>query len=464
MVGRGYLPKRRVVHGVRATVIRMYQKPVLIVVSSAFLWACGSEPQRTNDPVEDASPPTDGRGAAGDAPLDGMGRGADATSIPRVDGGNRFPFPQNQRSARCTYAAGADPEHVRQSYVAWKNELVTASGAGGHLRVRRPNSPGGEIDSTVSEGIAYGMMLAVVMDDPDLFDELWKYSQLWLDANGLMHWYINAAGTAALGTGAATDSDEDMAWALVMASRKWGGSGTLSTTYLEAAQAQIARIWQHEVDHTRGDLLLAGDTWGTNIIFNPSYFAPSEYRVFGEVTGKVVEWNRVIDTGYAVIAKSLNAMSGNATNGLVPAWCDVDGVPKPPSTGSATNYQYDSARTPFRIGQDYCYYGEPRAASYLAAVSDFFATLGAGNIVDGYDLDGRPRPDPATPAGSPQSAVFVGGAAVGAMHDAKYRPLLDDAYARVATGQLLARSRYYNLSWTGLTLAMMTGNLFDYPR
>jgi hypothetical protein len=248
-----------------------------------------------------------------------------------------------------------------------------------------------------------------------------------------------------------------------MASRKWGGSGTLTTSYLEAAQVQIGRIWQHEVDHTRGDLLLPGDTWGSNIVFNPSYFAPSEYRVFGQVTGKVDEWNRVIDTGYAVIAKSLNATSGNATNGLVPAWCDVNGAPQPPSAGSATNYQYDSARTPLRLGQDYCYYGEPRAATYLAAISTFFGAIGAGNIVDGYDLDGKPRPDPATPAGSPQSAVFVGGAAVGAMHDAKYRALLDEGYMRVATGELLARSRYYNLSWTALSLAVLTGNLYDYP-
>jgi hypothetical protein len=448
----------------------MYAKPLFIAAAGTLFWACASDPQMSRagaggSAMEDGSSPADAKNpGAGGALVDGGGPAGppDGGSIP-TDAGNRFPFPQNWRSARCTYPASATAEHVRQAYLAWKDELVTADGAGGHLRVRRPNSPGGELNSTVSEGIAYGMMLAVVMDDQRLFDELWKYSQLWLDANGLMHWYINAAGTATLGTGAATDSDEDMAWALVMASRKWGGSGTLMNAYIDVAKAQIDRIWQYEVDHARGDLLLAGDSWGSNIIFNPSYFAPSEYRVFGQVTGKIDDWNRVIDTGYAVIAKSLNATSGNASNGLVPAWCDVDGVPKPPSTGAATNYQYDSARMPFRIGQDYCYYGEPRAASYLAAISSFFAAIGARNIVDGYDLDGTPRRDPATPAGSPQSAVFVGSAGVGAMFDVKYRVLLDDAYAGVATGQFLARSRYYNLSWTALTLATMTGNLFDYP-
>jgi hypothetical protein len=89
--------------------------------------------------------------------------------------------------------------------------------------------------------------------------------------------------------------------------------------------------------------------------------------------------------------------------------------------------------------------------------------VGAANIVDGYDLNGMPHPDPGTPAGSPQSAVFVGGAAVGAMHDAAFRSLVDAAYASVATGNLLARSRYYNLSWTALSLLMLTGNYVEYP-
>jgi len=78
-------------------------------------------------------------------------------------------------------------------------------------------------------------------------------------------------------------------------------------------------------------------------------------------------------------------------------------------------------------------------------------------------LNGTPHPDPDSPMGSPQSAVFLGSAAVGGMHAATYSTLINEAYARVATGELLARSRYYNLSWTTLTLLMLTGNLYEYP-
>jgi endo-1,4-beta-D-glucanase Y len=375
-------------------------------------------------------------------------------------GTGEHPFPVNERLARCTYPTNVNPEHARTAYQRWKTEIVTADGARGHLRVKRPNSPGAETNSTVSEGIAYGMIIAVYMGDQPLFDSLWKYSQVFKNENGLMHWYINAAGTEALGKGGATDSDEDIAWALVMADRQWGGAGSLEGTYIELAKAQIQRIWDHEIDHTRGDLVLAGDTWNNNPVFNPSYFAPNEYRIFGMVTGKVAEWNRVIDTGYAALAKCLNAENGNAENGLAPAWCDAEGAPT--GTNSAWNYQYDSARIPFRIGQDYCYSGEPRAREYLEKITAFFAGVGAANITDGYALDGTPEPDPASQVGGPQSAVFLGSAAVGAMHDAKYQSFMDDAYGRVATGDLLARSVYYNLSWTTLSLLMLSGNLVEF--
>jgi endo-1,4-beta-D-glucanase Y len=417
---------------------------------------------------------TSGNGGAAPAGGGGVGASAGAAGSAGSSAGSagnagsgsmygaRYPFPQNTRLARCTYPTNANAEDARRAYQAWKDEVVTSDGAGGFRRVKRPNSPGGETNSTVSEGIAYGMMIAVAMDDQPLFDDFWRYSQLWLNANGLMHWYINAAGTAVLDDGGATDSDEDMAWALVLADRQWGGQGALDMPYLDLAKRQIDLIWQHEIDHSRGDMVLAGDSWGDTVIFNPSYFAPNEYRVFGQVTGKVAEWNRVIDRGYEIMFASLNAASGNAENGLVPAWCDPNGVPMVPFDGGPTHYQYDSARMPFRIGLDYCYSGEPRAAEYLAKVSQFFAGIGADNITDGYDLDGTPRPDADSPPGSPQSAVFVGTAAVGAMHAPGFQAFIDAAYANVATGELLARSRYYNLSWTTLTLLMLTGNLSEF--
>lgn len=374
----------------------------------------------------------------------------------------RFPFPHDQRLNGLTYPTNADTEDVVRALARFRAEIVTSEGANGYLRARRPDTPDGVANSTVSEGIAYGMLISVMVDDQPSFDAFWHYARHWGNSAGLMSWYIAPDGSHALGEGAATDADEDMAYALVMADRQW--RGTESTRYLDAAKRQIERIWEFEVDHGEfADMLLPGDEWRGRNVFNPSYFAPNQYRVFGQVSGNVAEWQRVIDRGYQVIERSLNDQNGNRENALVPAWCDAAGVPVEAFPGAMTNYQYDSARMPFRLGHEFADSADARARDLLARMTRFFAGIGAEQIVDGYTLRGEPAPDPRAPRPNPGSAVFVGSAAVGAMHDPRYQAFLDAAYERVRTGELLARSRYYNQCWTVLSLLMLTGNFVTFP-
>ena len=399
---------------------------------------------------------------AGDAA--GPSRGP-APPLPGV----RFPFPQNRMSAGCIYPTGYRNEDVMTAYTRWKADTVTASGAGGHLRIRRPLDPGLDKDSTVSEGIGYGMIIAVFMNDQPLFDELWKYEQTpaFLDDNGLMHWYISADGQVVLGENGATDADEDMAFALLMADKQWGGSGSLGKSYLQHATDQITKIWNHEVLDSK--LAAAGDHFLDWNNINISYFAPAYYRLFKKsVTIPGADWDAVIKTAYDTIDIALNNdRVHQQMNGLVPAWCASHGAPPdgvcspvPAPAGSASNYQYDSCRTPFRIALDWCWFGEPRARSYLARTSAFFSGVGAARIADGYALDGTPQPIYGADGG--QSAAFVGPAGVGAMSSATYQTFVDQAYAAVVTGKLLVGGTYYDESWTVLSLLMMTGNFLDY--
>ncbi len=375
----------------------------------------------------------------------------------------RFPFPRNERLANCLTPRAANFADAQRAFARFRQEIVTADGARGFLRTRRPDTPDGVPNSTVSEGIAYGMIIAVAMDDQALFDAMFGYALCFMNERNLMSWYIAPDGQQVLGVGGATDSDEDMAWALVMAHRQWGGCGALERSYLEYALRQIDAVWRYEVDHDRYEfMLLPGDEWRGRDVFNPSYFAPHQYRLFAEVTGNA-GWLRVIDLGYEIVERSLNDRNENRENGLVPAWCDSLGTPVEAFPGAMTNYQYDSARLPFRIGQDYAYHGDERARAYLAKVSAFFEREGAQGIVDGYTLSGEKAPDPRAQQPNPGSAVFVGSAAVGAMHDARYQEFVDAAYERVRGGELLARSRYYNHCWTVLSLLMLTGNLVTHP-
>jgi endo-1,4-beta-D-glucanase Y len=298
-----------------------------------------------------------------------------------------------------------------------------------------------------------------------LFDDLWKYEQGWLDDKGLMHWYIAAAGDKPLGSGAATDADEDMAFALLMADKQWGGMGSLSKTYLQLAKDMIGKIWALEVADYK--YLKPGDSWGDASTINVSYFAPYYYRQFAKVdTANANNWNMLLQTSYDVLAASLNMSNGNQTNGLVPAWCDSKGTPNGGVfAGAPTNYQYDSCRTPFRIGMDWCFFGETRAKDYVTKTSAFFSGIGVAKIVDGYDLNGMPKAQFQKDAMSQiQSAAFIGPAGVGAMamSGAAYQTFVNQAYAAVATDKLFVGGVYYDSSWTVLSLLMMTGNLIDF--
>jgi endo-1,4-beta-D-glucanase Y len=387
---------------------------------------------------------------------------------------SKFPFPQNRQSPNCIYPTGYRNEDVLAIYQQWKNDLVTSDGANGFRRVKRPAEAGLEVNSTVSEGIAYGMLIAVYMDDQPLFDDLWKYALAHSAKAGspgmapntqtiLMNWYIGADGNTGHdpdGNGAATDADEDMAWALVMADKQWGGQGSLSKSYTDTSKQLLNDIWMFEIQDSK--LPKNGSGWGGWNSLNISYFAPAYYRVFAKVTGKGEWGNEVVKTVYETIQGNLTEGNGNQSNGLVPAFSNSTGGDAESSNGPLKhNYQYDSCRTPFRIGLDACLFNDNDAKTYVAKTSGFFAGLGAANVQDGYELNGMPKPEfPDKYMG--RSAAFIGPAAVGAMHSSQYQTFVDDAWKLLLPNNMWCGGQYYDESWTMLSLLMMSGNFLDY--
>lgn len=426
-----------------------------------------------------------GGAASGGAATGGSGVGGQTTTPPSATA--KFPFPQNRRDTKCIYPTNADYGDVQKVYDQWKQHLVTSDGVGANCnscrRVKRPAEPGLQKDSTVSEGVAYGMIIAVYMNDQPLFDDLWRYEQahtamvgfMQTTASSLMNWYIYANGNVSDGSngdpdghGAATDADEDMAWALVMADKQWGGKGSLGDTYANYAKKLISDIWNYEIYNYKTPK--NGSGWGDDNCLNISYFAPSHYRAFAAYGDS--RWtSNVVPNIYAIIAASLNSSNGNQDNGLVPAFSTSTGANDKCGTAGASNqkhwYQYDSCRTPFRIGVDACLNDAAEAKTYVAKTSSFFAPKGAEGIADGYELNGTPKPE--FPGGTYNglSAAFIGPAGVGAMvpqSGKDYQSFVDDVYAHLRENNMWTGGQYYDESWTLLSLLMMTGNYIDFTK
>jgi endo-1,4-beta-D-glucanase Y len=312
-------------------------------------------------------------------------------------------------------------------WAAYKSALVVADGSGdGSLRVQRDSGNGND---TVSESISYGMLFSVYMNDKTTFDGLWKYEQKHLDTHGLMNWHINSNGTtAAGGLNSATDADEDMAFALLLADKQWGGYTTVATTMISTVAMN---------DFGTDGTVKGGDTY---VAVDPSYLAPAFYRAFKVYTGDA-RWTTILDTTYTILSTV-----ADANTGLVPDW----------SAGrtGAGNYTYDATRTPFRVALDACWNNDANAMAFSKKIGAFFAGVGAANIKDGYNLNG-------TVIGSNHNSTFVGPAGAAGMA-ANQPKLVNDAYAFVAPDTRGASTNYYDRSWALFATLFMTGNFIDF--
>jgi endo-1,4-beta-D-glucanase Y len=356
--------------------------------------------------------------------------------------GAKFPFPQGKAFPNCTFPP-YNTDSIATAYSTWKSRFVTGG------RVVRPENA----NDTVSEGIAYGMLIGVYMNDRSMFDQLWSYAKSHFDGNGLMNWRIDAGG-GTVGSGSATDADADMAWALAMASVQWGGS------YAADATTLINNIWSHEVE--AGSLVLKpGDNFGGSSQTNPSYFTPSYYKTFSKFSSQ--NWQGVTNKSYEILAAASGAY------GLVPNWVNSSGAGMngPNNDTNGPYFGYDAARTPFRIALDYCQTGEPRAKTYLDKILGFYGGLVTNSvslIKDGYTIAGTNPPGTLGDYSSGMVFWGPGGVAALAGHKAlltaSHQSLVYDMTNTVALNNKDIYN-YFQASWGMLSLLAMSGNFWD---
>ncbi|MCI9846117.1 glycosyl hydrolase family 8 [Flavobacterium pectinovorum] len=355
------------------------------------------------------------------------------------------PFPANIVFSNGLMATSKNSQDAKTNYDTWKINFVEPC-TNGRYRVKFDNSW-----QTVSEGIAYGMLLSAYSADKILFDGLWLYYKDNVNGNGVMNWRINGcSGTD--GANGATDAELDAAFALIVADYQWGSTGTIN--YKNDAKTLITAIKNYEIE-ANTFVLKPGDAFGRSQITNPSYFSPAYYRAFGNFTNDSAFWNQVATKSYTVINNNLTV--NNAVGGLVSDWCDASG-----NYSSQANYanqgklySYDAARTPWRIAVDYVWYGNADAKTYAKKSSDFVRVNlgGSANIKDGYNQNG-------TVTGQWHNATFVDAFACAAMAG-ENQVHLDASYDDLKN--LNEPNSYFNHTLKTLYSFLLTGNFYLPP-
>jgi oligosaccharide reducing-end xylanase len=302
-----------------------------------------------------------------------------------------------------------------------------------------------------TEGMSYGMMIAVQLDRKHEFDALWNWSKTHMlvtdpknPSRGYFAWSMNTDGTPR-STGAAPDGEEYYVMALYFAAHRWG-SGKGIYDYRAEADKILGGMRHHPVltgtppfrihaddspfvqpdepwpsPNNRARAAAAakeGKPWPppqplrpsgpvtvgpmvdeahTMIRFVPetnvpgsdaSYHLPAFYELWARWGPKE---DRAFWAKAANVSRELFVRVTGPNTGLSPDRSNVDMSPLIGRDGKPVPFGYDSWRTVSNWSVDYAWWGkDPREAVLSERVQKFLAGQGIHTFPDRYTLDGEP--------------------------------------------------------------------------
>ncbi|GAA0956743.1 glycosyl hydrolase family 8 [Frigoribacterium faeni] len=294
-------------------------------------------------------------------------------------------------------------------------------------------------DDTVSEGQAYGLLVAVGVGDEDAFDTIWGWTtDNLVREDGLLAWQW--ADGAVVDDGPASDADVDAARALVLA------GDAFDRPDLTAAGVELGDVVLDAMTASTdvGRILLPG-LWAQGDApwsYNPSYASPATFQELGDASGDP-RWDELVIGSRAVTASILDQTA------LPSNWAQVaaDGtvVPLPSADGSSgtVEYSYDAARLPLRYAES-CDPADVELAARMAPVLQRYDDLPMQ-----LDLGGQ-----STGADQSPLAYAARAAAEAAAGDAQSAS--DDL--RRADELSVSTPTYYGTAWAALAALQLDGS------
>ncbi|MFL6073212.1 MAG: glycosyl hydrolase family 8 [Mycobacteriales bacterium] len=308
---------------------------------------------------------------------------------------------------------------------AFLHRYVRADG-----RVDRPDQGG----DTVSEGQAYGLLLAQVAGDRAVFERIWGWTRDHLrNRDGLFSFHADAGGHV-LDRQPATDADLLIAWALLR-DRNHHADG----------RRVAAAILAHETVAAPGaGRLLAAGPWATGrpATLNPSYWALPALRDLARLTGDA-RW-RDLAAGVVPLTRQFTAYGSR----LPTDWLALDPSgavrpePAPGGTPPDVRYGLDAQRLVVWLAAA-C---DPAARSLAARWWPLLRDPARGAAL-ALGLDGTPR--------DPTSAVLLLVASAAAARAAGDTAASDRLLDRADDQQRTAPT-YYGGAWAALGRVLLT--------
>ncbi|MDI1256169.1 MAG: glycosyl hydrolase family 8 [Flavobacterium sp.] len=247
-----------------------------------------------------------------------------------------------------------------------------------------------------TEGMSYGMMVAVQLDKKEVFDRLWRWSVKYMQhqdgpREGYFAWSVNPQTKKQNSAGSASDGELYFVTSLLFASNKWG-NGT-GIHYYNEARRILDAMWKKDgtgniyniinTEHKQISFVPEGNGYNWT---DPSYHVPAFYEI----------WALYAKDGHEQFYKECAEVSRNFLHkachpitGLNADYTEFNGEPHSTPWMPAA-FRYDSWRVPMNIAMDYTWYGKDKKwqEDYAKRFQDFLRSKGLDNYVDQYNLDG----------------------------------------------------------------------------
>lgn len=250
-----------------------------------------------------------------------------------------------------------------------------------------------------TEGLSYGMMIAVQLDHRREFDALWAFAKryMWHETGpfrGYFAWHTDYRGKP-LSAGPAPDGEEWFVMALFFASHRWGdGDGIFN--YGREARALLHTMLNKHEQPDRGEVTDMFDRAAAQVVFapnraaatftDPSYHLPAFYELWSQWTSDPAD--RAFIAKFAPTSRELFRRAAHPKTGLMPDYSDFDG--KPHERGGDDNFEFDAWRTLANVALDYAWWkADPWQVQQSNRVLRFLATQGP-RMRNRYQLDGTP--------------------------------------------------------------------------
>ncbi len=249
-----------------------------------------------------------------------------------------------------------------------------------------------------TEGMSYGLMIAVQFGEKEIFDRLWRWSKKYMQhkegpLEGYFAWSLNTDGTHRA-EGPASDGELYYVTALIFASNLWGNAGEIN--YLAEAQHILNASWNKDgtgniypfINKENHLITFTPDGGGTRYT-DPSYHLPAFYEVWAKWAedGRADFWRQCAAASREYMHKSVDPDTG-----LNPDTNNFDGSPLNSGFGgrSKPSFRFDSWRVPMNMALDFTWSGADSEwqTQYANTIQQFFYSKGIDRFVDQYNVDG----------------------------------------------------------------------------